>query len=99
MLEREIGFEKQNHSSDAIQRAAYKFSDRISIELRSEEDAFRCAVSLLTDDAATADVILHDFRNEVLDQVLRERIRDETQATRNTILALAFSKTSLVSQE
>jgi His-Xaa-Ser system protein HxsD len=99
MIERQIAFESASHSSDAIQRAAYKFSDRISIDLRSDEDAFHCTVTLVTDEVASADEIVHDFKNEVLDQVLRERIRNETQGTRNTILALAFSKTSLVAQK
>jgi His-Xaa-Ser system protein HxsD len=43
--------------------------------------------------------LLADFRNEVVDQALRERIRDETQETRNLILALAFSHTGLVDAE
>ena len=37
-----------------------------------------------------------EFQNEVLDQVLRERIRNETKEVRNLILALAFSNTGLV---
>jgi His-Xaa-Ser system protein HxsD len=99
MVERSISFDRGSHSVDAIQRAAYKFSDRLSIDLRSEGDGFECMVTMLTDDEARANEILHEFKNEVLDQVLRERIRNETEATRNAILALAFSKTSLVAQE
>jgi His-Xaa-Ser system protein HxsD len=39
--------------------------------------------------------LVADFRNEVLDQVLRERIRAETSDIRNLVLALAFSRTGL----
>jgi His-Xaa-Ser system protein HxsD len=99
MLERHVTFDRECHSSDAIQRAAYKFSDRMSIDLRSEEHAFHCMATLSTEDEAEASDIVHEFKNEVLDQVLRGRIRDETAAIRNTILALAFSKTSLVQQD
>jgi len=36
-----------------------------------------------------------DFRTEVLDQALRERIRKETEGVRNLILAKAFSEAPL----
>jgi len=46
-------------------------------------------------DDSDPDAVLADFRNEVLDQVLRERIRAETVEVRNLVLAAAFSKTGL----
>jgi His-Xaa-Ser system protein HxsD len=94
-LERELTFESAAHSQDAIQRAAYKFSDRLSCELTCERSVFRCTLYIPEEEAAV-EGILADFRNEVLDQTLRERIRGETQESRNLILALAFSKTGLV---
>jgi len=36
------------------------------------------------------DAVVREVSNEVLDQVLRERIRSETQAVRNLMLAVAF---------
>jgi hypothetical protein len=41
------------------------------------------------------EAVVDGFRTEVLDHVLRERIRTETEGTRNVVLALAFSNTSL----
>jgi His-Xaa-Ser system protein HxsD len=64
----------------------------------TKEEKHICKVHLDCDEA-DADVLLADFRNEVLDQVLRERIRDETQDTRNLILAAAFSSTGLTADE
>jgi His-Xaa-Ser system protein HxsD len=92
----EVTFDIEHHSADAIQRAAYRFSDRLSLDLVVEPTDFRCHLTIVSDDEAVVALTLHDFRNEVLDQVLRERIRDETEGTRNVILALAFSQTSLV---
>jgi His-Xaa-Ser system protein HxsD len=92
----ELTFGSEHHSADAIQRAAYRFSDRLSLELVVEPTAFCCRLTVVSDDEAVVALVLHDVRNEVLDQVLRERIRDETEGTRNVILALAFSQTSLV---
>jgi His-Xaa-Ser system protein HxsD len=42
------------------------------------------------------DRLIADFRNEVLDYTLRERIREETRDVRTVILALAFTDTQLV---
>jgi His-Xaa-Ser system protein HxsD len=94
MTERQLTFESSAHSVDAIQRAIYKFSDRLSCDLATNNGSVHCTLHLLDEDADT-DATLADFRNEVLDQTLRERIRGETSEVRNLILALAFSKTGL----
>jgi His-Xaa-Ser system protein HxsD len=98
VIDRELTFERDSHSADAIQRAAYRLSDRLSIDLRSNEQVLTCMTHVETDDSDLADSIVTDFRKEVLDQVLRERIRDETEGVRNLILALAFSNTGLGSE-
>jgi His-Xaa-Ser system protein HxsD len=98
VIDRELTFERDSHSADAIQRAAYRLSDRLSIDLSSSEQIFTCTTHVETDDADLADSIVTDFRKEVLDQVLRERIREETEGVRNLILALAFSTTGLGSE-
>ncbi len=90
----ELTFDAASHSADAIQRAAYRFSDRISCELTSGEAEHRCVVTPVKD--TDLDALVADFRTEVLDQVLRERIRSETLPIRTMILAQAFSKTGLV---
>lgn len=90
----ELTFDAASHSADAIQRAAYRFSDRVSCELTSGEDEHRCVLTAVG--APDIDALVADFRTEVLDQVLRERIRAETEPIRTMILAQAFSKTGLV---
>lgn len=96
MVVQELRFDTASHSADAIQRAAYRLSDRLSLELTSTEDAFVCRVCVPVDDEADAEPVVAELRNEVLDQVLRERIRTETEGVRNLILSLAFSNTGLV---
>jgi His-Xaa-Ser system protein HxsD len=90
-------FDATSHSADAIQRAAYRFCDRICIELVSDEAAHRCTLKAVGD--ASLDALIGDFRTEVLDQVLRERIRAETEPIRTMILAQAFSKTGVVDSQ
>lgn len=89
-----MSFDRAGHSVDAIQRAAYRFSDRLSCEIAATEGSVEVRAAVL-DEGADADLLVADFRNEVLDQVLRERIRAETGDVRNLILAVAFSRTGL----
>jgi len=90
----ELTFDAASHSVDAIQRAAYRFSDRVSCELVSGDVEHRCVLTAFGD--VDLDAQIADFRTEVLDQVLRERIRAETEPIRTMILAQAFSKTGVV---
>ena len=94
----ELEFDSALHSADAIQRAAYRFCDRVSLELRQRDGCFVCVLTLLGE-PETDDLVIADFRTEVLDQVLRGRIREQTEPVRNLILALAFSNTHLQEEE
>lgn len=90
----EVKFDSASHSVDAIQRAAYRFSDRLSCELVTGETEHLCVLTAVGD--VEPESLIADFRTEVLDQVLRERIRTETEPIRTMILAHAFSKTGVV---
>jgi len=94
MIERSVQFDRAGHSLDAVQRAAYRFSDRISCDIAQGDDAIEVKLHI-SEEQNDPDSLVGDFRNEVLDQVLRERIRHETADVRNLALALAFSKTGL----
>jgi His-Xaa-Ser system protein HxsD len=92
----EVRFDANSHPADAIQRAAYRFADRFSIELTQDGSDYRCLLHFTGDPDA---VVVDGFRTEVLDQVLRERIRAETEGARNVVLSLAFSNTNLTEVE
>jgi His-Xaa-Ser system protein HxsD len=79
---------------DAVQRAAYRFSDRFTVEIVRDGDALTCRL-FPRDGVRDIDERVHDFRAEVLDQVLRSRIRAETEQVRNLILAVAFSNAGI----
>lgn len=97
MAETVVTFDAACYSVDAIERALYRMSDRLSSDVVMESGVIRCTLYLpsMNPDEETATVV-SDFRNEVLDETLRARIRDETKEVRNLILALAFSNTGLV---
>ena len=89
----EVLFAAEAHSPDAIQRAAYRFADRCSVHFARDGANFLCELSFA--DAVDSQVV-REFEIAVNDEVLRERIRDETRDVRNLILALAFANTGLV---
>ena len=87
-----VVFDADSHPADAIQRAAYKFCDQFSVELQRDGANFRCELHFGAPEVDP--VVVGRFRGEVVDEVLRARIRSETEGVRNVILALAFSRVS-----
>ena len=95
-----VAFDGSLHSGDAIQRAAYRFIDRCSTEVtRDEAGNFLCTLTPFDPSGLSLSALESAFRNEVLDQVLRERIREETAGVRNLIWSLAFSETGLADDD
>jgi His-Xaa-Ser system protein HxsD len=81
---------------EAVKRAAYRFADRIAVEITPFGEIINCRLIALSQASAKQlDQIASDFRIEVLDQDLRLKIAAETEPLRNLILSLAFSKTGL----
>lgn len=94
MIERALSFDLSAASLDAVQRAVYRMSDRLSCDITATDGVTEVVVHP-SDPDADIERLLGDLRNEVLDQELRERVRAETSDVRNLVLALAFSKTGL----
>ncbi|AYQ26918.1 His-Xaa-Ser system protein HxsD [Polaromonas sp. SP1] len=96
----EIRFDSTLYSADTIKRALYRMSDRLSADIQTGDGCFICTLHFLP--GKSPESIAYDvanFRKEVLDQDLREKIRTETESVRNLILAHAFSKTGLIADE
>jgi His-Xaa-Ser system protein HxsD len=91
-----VVFGREAATMDAIQRAGYRLADRFAVDVIDDEDGFRCRLLPAPGSTSSEEELVYAFRTEVLDQVLRARIRDETREERNLILALAFSNSDLV---
>ena len=94
-----VRFQVDLYPIEAVQAAAHKFTDRCYVHVeRGTDDEFvvRLKANRPLDNA---EHLAGQFANEVLDQVLRLRLRDQTQGFRNLILAQAFSRTNLVEPE
>src|SRR5262245_43386229 len=98
--ERTVEFDSRVLSLTAIKKAAYKYLNAFVCDIRVQEDAVRCVLGFTTSRSEETCVqIVDDFKKEILDQDLRERLKEETESVRNLILAHAFSKTGIVSDE
>ena len=78
----------------AVKKAAYRLGDRCFVQIEALAGG-RIQVRLTAKSGNTPlDTLEGDFRNELLDQDLRESIAEETERVRNLILAQAFSGAS-----
>jgi His-Xaa-Ser system protein HxsD len=96
-ISRTIVFSTQMYSIETIKKAAYRFSDVLSVDLVIRRGEIECVLQFIpgTKGEEQADQIVAAFKNEVLDQDLRAIIAKETEAIRNAVLAFALSKTGL----
>ena len=95
-----VNFDSQVFSLKAVKKAAYKYIDSFSADISVKDDEVRCVLNFTSprSDESCARLV-DDFKKEVLDQDLREKLKAETELVRNLILAHAFSKTGIVSNE
>lgn len=96
-MSRTLVFSAQIYSVETIKKAAYRFSDVLSIDIVPRLGEIECVLQFLpgSKEEEQAEAIIAAFKNEVLDQDLRLLISKETEATRNAVLAYALSKTGL----
>lgn len=95
-----IDFDTNVICIEAVKKAAYKYLNKFTVDFKLE--AHKIKVEIVFDLKITASdhlAIIQDFKKEVLDQDLREVLKKETEGYRNLVLAHAFSKTSLISNE
>ena len=94
-----VTFPADLYSLAAVKKAAYRFMDRATVDIRPTREGLECILQVAERFSATdLEAIVEDFKAEVLDQDLRESIAAETAPMRNAILAFAFSKTHLQSE-
>ncbi|WP_287321258.1 hypothetical protein [Mesorhizobium sp.] len=91
-------FDLSVFSLDCIKRAAYRMTAKASVDISTEAGNIVCVLHFTKpvtwEQAAKA---VEGLRLEVLDQDLRSVVAAETATLRNTILALAFSRSGLQS--
>ena len=95
-----VTFDTQVYPIEVVKKAAYKYLNTFLVDFRLDGLTLICSLSFPQGTPKTdQDHAVADLKNEVLDQDLRERIRVETAPIRNLILAHAFSKAGLITDE
>ena len=85
---------REAFSIEAVKRASYSLMGQYDVSVALSEDAIVCTLTPAIK-ASPMDTAERDFRREVVDQDLRISIEQRTEAYRDTILGLAFSRTGL----
>ena len=95
-----IRFDQNVFDLIAIKKAAYRYLDLSGVDIVLEAPQIICSLKFPpSTDPARAAYLLDEFRKEVLDQDLRERVKVETEPIRKLILAHAFSNTGIAGNE
>jgi His-Xaa-Ser system protein HxsD len=82
----------------AVKKAAYRLGDRCSVQIElTPEGGIRVTLTARGEGVPTH-ALGDEFRNELLDQDLRESIAEETERVRNLLLAQAFSGLALTGE-
>lgn len=92
-----LSFSKQIYSDIAAQKAAYKFTDRVSLCVSETDTHWVITLNPLSKNSeVNLDELAGHIQNEMLDQNLRQIVAAETADVRKLILAYAFSRSGLV---
>jgi len=95
-----VRFDQSVFSLITIKKAAYRFINAFSTDILVQAPHIICSLKFPSaTDSERAAHLVDEFRKEVLDQDLRERIKSETEPIRKLILAHAFSNTGIASNE
>jgi His-Xaa-Ser system protein HxsD len=96
----EVRFDSRVYALPTVKKAAYRFLKTFTTAIAQDGDEWVCTLSFATPtDGEALEKAKRELQAEVLDQDLREVVARETEPLRNTILALAFSRTGLQGSE
>lgn len=92
-------FDERLYDASVLQKAAYRSMNSLMVDIALDEGQFICdLVSNIGVDESSFLSAVQEFKKDVLDYQLRHQLSAETQAIKNLILGLAFSKTGLISE-
>jgi His-Xaa-Ser system protein HxsD len=90
-----LDLDQSVYSLEAVQKAAYRFIDRLTVLISQSEAVITCDIEVIVGRDDLLESLVADFKRELLDQQLRVKIKDETTDVRNLILSYAFSRSGL----
>lgn len=93
-----IEFDPAAYNLIAIEKAAYRGSKFFTSDIQISNNIICTLTACANVRIEDFNHAVEEFKKNVLDYQLREKIKIETQAVRNLILGLAFSKTELIDE-
>ncbi|CAH0261940.1 hypothetical protein SRABI123_03405 [Pseudomonas sp. Bi123] len=94
-----LAFDERFYDVQAVQKAAYRSMNTLTVDIKSTDGQLICALSPnIGIDEPTFLSAVQEFKKDVLDYQLRHQLNAETLPIKNLILGLAFSKTGLISE-
>ena len=93
----QISLSKSAYSSEVLNRAAYKAASLGTVGISDGLDNW--LVDLVPVGSHDVETLSHEFHCNLADELLREKIRERTEALRSLILAHAYSNTRIVSED
>lgn len=91
-----LTFDGRVYSFETIQKAAYRFINKLSVDFELNDQSILCRITFDGDHTELHfKKIEADFKKEILDQHLRQLISKETEIVRNLILSATFLNTDL----
>lgn len=92
----ELWFDEAWCSIECLQKAAYRRSKTITVDVSRSEGGFHCRLTGVSGCGdSTFELAVEEFKKDVADEALRARLKVETEGVRNLILSAAFSRTGL----
>lgn len=87
----------KTYSMETVKAVCYRYSSRFFSRLSLRDDTAAIVEFQIPSTLSEAEeaALLEEFRHDLLDQSLRESVRESTEVTRNLILANAFANSSL----
>ena len=99
-MEAKIELDSKVCSIESAQKAAYRSINHFTIDIKLKDSQLIC---LLTANSGISDEgfnhAVQEFRKNILDEELRQKLKKETEPVRNLILGIAFSRTEFPKDE
>jgi len=93
----QVSLSKSSYTSEVLNRAAYKAAPLGTVSISEAENTWE--VTLIPSRDHDEESLSHEFHSNLADEALREIIRHRTEPLRSLILAHAYSKTKIASEE
>ena len=92
-----VRVQKSLYPLDAVLKASYTFTEQAYIHLDEDDESYLVEIRVKSK-SDSEETITGEFYNELLAQIVRKQIRNETQTIRELVFQRAMSSSMIASQ-